>query len=189
LIVLFACVSPLRAQALEVHDSRVNLLVHGNAQLEEKIGLHAVLILPNLSKGAFPVFYLGPRIKVASWLRIEPDMGWDFADDEATAGLVFLPSYKKFWAWGTFNADFPSNQGYWFLQLEYNFEKWEKLVSLGVEGEGWGVFGDYGWSNGGGPNITFYFKRLGVELTVHARYLDGEVGPEFQSRFLLFLGT
>ncbi len=177
-------------QALEKYKSRVSVLIHAKALLTEEIKIDSTTIFGEMQNGfSVPSTFLGIQLKMLSWLVIEPKVGWNFTTDESFIGLILMPSYGKFWTWGTLDISLPSQNGYWFFQVEYNFDFWKNMLSAGLEGEGWGNYGDgKRWSNGGGPTIDLRFKYFELETSLQFRDYEQKTGTEFQVRLHLHLG-
>ena len=181
---LFVCTTAEAQEAF--HPSRMRLLVHGGYDLSETTRLEFRFIpAGNLLGELAPITLLGAKFKVAGWLLVEPYVGWKTASNEPLVSLTFNPSFDKLWAWTEVDVVFPSWGGYWFVQVEYKFAEW---FHAGLEGEGWGNYKDAeSWSHGGGANALFRFGKIGMDLAVHLRGLQGVVKPEFFLRVHLFL--
>ena len=169
------------------HPSRIRLLIHGRQELKQGRTALQYHFIPSadFSAGIFPRAYMGFEVKVFDELTLEPTLGYNFSADEPIASLRITPKLGRFWSWTDLEYQRPSGCGYWFSQVEMKARDW---FHTGFEGEGWGVVGDGGsWSHGAGPDILFRFGKVGADLALHARYLNGRTAPEFFLRTHLFL--
>ena len=169
------------------HPSRARLLIHGRQELKQgRTALQYHFIpAPNLSAGISPLAYTGFEVKPVRWLALEPALGYNFSAEEPVFSLRVTPKIGRFWSWTDLEYRRPSGCGYWFSQAEIKVRDW---FHTGIEGEGWGVIGDSGsWTYGAGPDILLRFGKLGADIALHARYLDGRTAPEFFLRTHLFL--
>ncbi|MFH0950882.1 MAG: hypothetical protein V1765_00195 [bacterium] len=172
--------------AKDWHASRIRLLAHGSDSLTQSSQLRFHFIpAGNLMGEVKPLGYLGWGWQVASWLNIEPVVGWCFATDEPIISVRVTPTWEKFWSWTDIELNTTTHNGYWFSQINYQTSK---LCHIGVEGEGWGNFYQAGsWSNGFGPNVLLRLKQMGIDLAVHYRTIDKVNKPEFFIRIHFFL--
>ncbi len=181
------------AYAQTTSPPRLRPLIHagyefgeGTLELRGHFVVAGNLLAPELS----PHLYLGVGWKPVKWFDIECDIGLDFRGAEPKISLKPSVNHENFWTWAELDMQFPSYNGYWFIQLQY---KLHNAVHVGIEGEGWGNWGKpLSWSNGAGPNVLLRLgSHVGVDLALHLREGPGDDGRTWGFdpfvRFHLFL--
>jgi hypothetical protein len=169
-----------------LHTSSARLILHGGIDIDDEIRLEtAFLPAFNLVETIDPILYLGTKLTITEWFKLELYGGWLFKPNEVFAAISFdLRDNKKCWAWGDFEIVRDHNM-YYFIQMEHKINEW---LHSGIEMEGWGNYDDWlGWSHGGGPNILFLFEKFGLELAVHTRKSDPDLKIQPVMRFHIFL--
>jgi len=171
------------AQADTFRSSRARMLVHGSRDIVEGVQLRTHFVpAGDIMSGFAPYLYVGAFYEQ---LKLEILADWSYGTDDPGLSVRFMPEWGDVWTWTDIEVQFPSGAGYWFSQGDYRVVPW---LSIGVEGEGWGEYSDMkDWSHGFGPNAVLDFGKVGVDVTVHYRGVDGEWLPEFFTRFHIFL--
>lgn len=167
------------------HPSRVRLLLHGSLNFAETLQLRAHFIpAPNLRGDITPLLYLGLGWQVWEHLNLEPVVGYATGSENPIFSLRLSPKIWRLRGWADIEIQVPSLNGYWFANLDFKIYNW---LLVGIEGEGWGQYGDAkSWSHGFGPNILLRFGILGLDLALHIRDKEHVTKPEFFIRVHLF---
>ena len=190
LFLVFTVFLGVEVSAWENYDSRITAFIRAKKNINEPLKLTATVVFPEMQQGLTNKTFLGLQIKYSNCFSFEPRIGWGFSNNQPIVALAFSPIYGNFWTFGVVNITLPNQNGYWFFQAEYNFNFWNKMLSMGLEGEGWGNYGnqEIRWSNGGGPTIDFRFKYFELETSLQVRDYNREAGTEFQVRIYFHLG-
>ncbi len=186
-LVIFLTIT-VQAQ-VTTHPSTIRPLIHADVRITDEIDLDAHVIPTfNLMEPLNPYIFIGPNFKsLKGMFEISPLLGWNFGLDEPVFAVAFtLNVTDKFWTWADVEVQAPSWSGYYFVQLEYQFLPY---IGVGAETEGFGAYNDTdSWSHGGGPNLIFNIgDHLGIDLALHVRDLEHQVGLQFVSRVHLTL--
>jgi len=192
-ITLIALFVPGLSMALENHDARIKLFIHGNYLLNEESGTSLTgHLLPSANlanEDLIPVGYVGMNFNLTEHFSFEPAVGYNFYTNKAIFSPRVCYSYKKAYFWGMANW-LESNGGYTFAQVEY---KLTDYMHVGLEEESWGAWDDWdNFSHGAGPNVLFRMGSFGMDLALHFREVpdelgDKKMGTEFFLRVHLFM--
>jgi hypothetical protein len=192
-VIMIALLVPGISMALEEHDGRIKLLIHGNYLLNEESGTSLTgHLLPsaNLAKeDLIPVGYVGMNFNLTKRLSLEPTVGYNFYSNKAIFSPRVCYSYNKAYFWGMVEL-LEGNGGYTFAQVEYMLTDY---MHVGLEEESWGEWDDWdNFSHGGGPNVLFRMGSFGVDVAMHFREMpdeqgNDEMGTEFLMRVHLFM--
>lgn len=167
--------------------TRVRLVVHGGHEISDRLRLELRFVpAENLVAGRLaPLLYFGPVYKITDSFTLEGGVGWASSSDEPL--LSVAPSLKigPVWSWLSVDLELPSNQGYWFWQIEFDILPW---LAVGGEGEGWGSFMQaVTWSNGGGPNVLVKLGGAGFDFAFHVRAPAVGISPKPELFFRVHL--
>jgi len=168
------------------NPSVVKLFINGGIKLNDDVGLSAIFApSSDLVNGFNPSLYLGPTWHATKWLDTTVYAGWIFNTEDPLVSLALSPYIGQFWAFVMWDSYLRSESGYLFIQAEYKLTDW---LHIGAEGDGWGDYkSGAAWAYGGGPNLLLRFGKIGFDLALYSRRLEGDAALEFQMRAQLFL--